>query len=204
MSQLIEQKSKTEEIEIKIKISDKELEILMKSLSQNAEFFCENLQEDYYFNNPNHSWFLEHQDGYRYALKYLRVRISAYGDTICFKDWETASYAGNAGLYCKDIETHISDGHVMISLLEQIGFTDRTKFKKYRKSYIYTDFEISIDTVDGLGTFVEFEVKKRKYQDPHAEYERILEFIKELGIKNYTIQKQGFIILLWNPGFAFN
>ena len=196
--------SNNEEIEVKIKLTDSGVDSLTQWLSTHAVYKDKVLQEEYYLDNPKDSWFLEHDEGYRYALKYLRVRFTKHGDFVCYKDWETGPQKGVAGLYCKDIEYKVPSGEQALALFNSLGYTDITKFSKTRKSFHYKDFEIAVDSVEGLGVFFEFEVKNRLYDDQHAEYQRLISFIEnDLGISNYTIQKQGFIVLLWNTQHDF-
>lgn len=191
------------EVEIKIKVDETNFIHLQKWLNNNAEYLSEIVQEDYYFNNPDNSWFKMHEEGYKYALKYLRIRVTDRGSSICYKDWNTSENDGKSGLFCKDLEMPIPNTEKYILLLESIGFTEKTKIKKSRKSYIYKDFLIDVDTVKNVGTFIEFEVNNKIHDNPKAEYKRLENFIKNLGLTNFTIQKQGFIILAWNPNFNF-
>lgn len=199
------QNTNNEEIEVKIKVADDATEMITAWLQKNAEFKYKVTQEEYYLDNPNSSWFRRHQSGYRYALQYLRVRFTKNGDSVCFKDWETGDMPGAAGLFCKDIEYKVNCGKQALALFKSLGFTDVTKFYKLRETYICQDIEISIDTVEGLGCFIEFEIKVRQHEDQNHEYNRLISFIEtDLGITCYKIQKQGFIVLLWNTDFEFN
>ena len=194
-----------EEIEIKIQVSSENEQYLLTWLQKNACFKGQILQREYYLDNPKNSWFLRHELGYRYALKYLRVRFTKNGDFVCFKNWETGEKPGEAGLFCKDIEYQVSSGEQAVMLFQSLGFTDITKFSKLRRAYHYHDFEISIDSVDGLGTFFEFEIKNRQYAQQAKEYHRLISFIEnDLKLSSYKVQKQGFIVLLWNLDFAFS
>ena len=198
------QSNKNEEIEVKIRVVDSISEKITAWMKKNAEFKYRITQEEYYLNNPNSSWFRTHQSGYRYALQYLRVRFTKNGDSVCFKNWETSDKQGEAGLFCKDIEYKVNCGKQALALFKSLGFTDTTKFYKLRETYVYQDIEISIDTVEGLGCFIEFEIKVRQHEDQKYEYNRLISFIEnDLAISDYKIQKQGFIILLWNPNFEF-
>ena len=161
------------EIEIKVKLDKFNFNSLQEWLKVNAQYLGKTIQEDYYFDNPDNSWFKIHEEGYKYALKYLRVRITDQGNSMCYKDWETSDCKGKSGFYCKDLEIPISDTKKHILLLESIGFTDKTKIKKHRKSYLYEDFIIDIDTVKDIGTFIEFEVRNKIYNNPKTEYNRI-------------------------------
>lgn len=200
-----ESKNHNEEIEVKIKINDRQTnENLLSWLNANAEFQDKISQEEYYLDNPNSSWFIRHAMGYKHALKYLRVRFTKNGDWVCFKNWETGKVAGEAGLFCKDIEYKVSCGNQALLLFKSLGFTDVTKFHKLREVYCYNGIEISVDSVEGLGVFFEFELKDRESDNQDKEYQRLINFIEnDLKISNYKIQKQGFIVLLWNRGFNF-
>ena len=191
-----------EEIELKLCLDDDVLSHLYEWLSRNACFLGKVMQTDYYFNNPNQSWFKTHPEGYKYALKYLRIRLTDKGDYICYKDWNQCS--GSEVTYCKDIESPITNPEKHIQIIEQLGYTEKTIIHKLRESYRYDDLQIDIDKVNALGTFVEFEIKKRKYKNAEDEYQRIIDFIKQIGISHFRIQKQGFVILAWNPGFDFD
>ena len=90
--------SNNEEIEVKIKLTDSGVDSLTQWLSTHAVYKDKVLQEEYYLDNPKDSWFLEHDEGYRYALKYLRVRFTKHGDFVCYKDWESGPQKGVAGL----------------------------------------------------------------------------------------------------------
>lgn len=194
----------SKEIEVKIKLDTKNLEFFKKWLEENATYIGADLQEEYYLNPKDSSWFKVHPEGYIYALRYLRIRMSPLGDTICYKDWTPWSDAEITAPYCSEQEVGVTDGLVALELLKSLGYTKITAFKKRRQSFVYKNMEISIDSVDDLGVFIEFEVKEREYATEIEEYESLKSFIRSIGFSNYDIQKQGFIILLWNPNFNWN
>lgn len=194
----------SQEIEIKLSLDASDYLRLQEWLSSSAKFMDQTDQLDIYFNNPRDSWMRRHEDGYKYALKYLRVRVSDEGSSMCFKDWETTGSKGKCGVYCRDIEFSIADPVSQVAMLENIGYTETTEIRKSRTSYSHGDFRIDIDHCPGVGTFVEFEVKERKYDSPEKEYERLQEFVDGLGLKSPKKQNQGFIVLAWNPGVDFS
>lgn len=203
MTELTKTKEIGEEIEIKLSLDEYDYMHLQNWLSSSAQFLYQLDQVDIYFNNPDNSWMRIHKEGYRFALKYLRVRITDKGSSVCFKDWETGANKGECGVYCRDVELKISDPISQIALLENIGFSEKTEIRKNRTSYCYRDVLIEIDHSPGLGTFVEFEVRKRKHSLPEDEYEHLRQFIDSLGLRNFKVQKHGFIILAWNPDIDF-
>jgi len=201
MMQQFEEYRADKEIEIKLKLDENNLIILERWLKDNAIYTQEDTQEEYYLNPQDLSWFKTHPEGYKYALQYLRVRISPFGDTLCYKDWTSSVNSDATALYCTEKEVNITDGYKMLELLKCLGYSNCTTFKKRRQNFTYNNIEISIDTVDNLGVFVEFEIKKRTYKEDLEEYAALKNFINSIGFSKYHIQTQGFIILLWNPDF---
>lgn len=54
-------------------------------------------------------------------------------------------------------EVAIDDYDTMDKILKDLGFVRVDAIKKYRQIYRYQDIDVCIDTVEGLGTFVELE-----------------------------------------------
>ena len=57
----------------------------------------------------------------------------------------------------REEETAVEDSETIQSILEALGFTPLTAVKKERERFIYQDYTIVLDMVDGLGEFVEIE-----------------------------------------------
>jgi len=192
------------EIEIKFTLSDTQFVQLKQWLEANAQYVREEKQEELYFNNPEPSqtFYFKSKHGYIDALKALRVRKTNKGDTVCYKYSNIDKNTGKI-LYKNECETKVPDGKVFVEIFENMGFTDKIQVKKTRNIYTSGDFEIVIDNVEKLGTFVEVELK-REYADAQAGIAAINNFIKSMGITSYMQFNRSYIHMFTNPGYNFS
>lgn len=146
----------------------KEIEIRAKLLNINEveKFFSdnniskiyENHQVDTYFDNPSCTFFANPECVY----KWLRVRDENGKLTLNFKHWLPENEPVKT--YCDETEFEISDVSEMEEYLPKLGlksegFEPIMTVDKLRKSYLYKDCEISIDSVKDLGNYIEIEYK---------------------------------------------
>ena len=71
----------------------------------------------------------------------------------------------------------------MAEILEKLGFRHYGTVRKRRIFYRYGDIEITLDEVDGLGTFVEMEKIVSTAKAMSATVERMRAIAKELGLE---------------------
>jgi adenylate cyclase class 2 len=93
-------------------------------------------------------------------------------------------------------EIVVSDGEVLERMLRQLGnelYSDLTKTRQKGKS---GDIEICLDTVKGLGTYIEAE----KMCTDDADYETVAaelwEFLTKLGVTKKDAEPLGYDVLL--------
>ena len=79
-------------------------------------------------------------------------------------------------------------------LLERLGFRRVAVVKKVREVYRVGPFEVTLDSVEGLGDFVEIELKEGASSLEEAE-EKVLALARELGIEEEPI-KQSYLELI--------
>ncbi len=79
----------------------------------------------------------------------------------------------------------IGPGEGFEDLLQRLGFFKVAEVRKTRENYRFRDATVSLDDVEGLGTFVEIEAPNRiEIEDP----EKLIEDIaRELGIQGTPI-----------------
>jgi len=189
------------EIEVKIQISDEQLDMVKKWLHQNSTFCGEVQHEEYYLDNPTSPLTFISPEGFKDAHYYLRVRKSPEkGDSICLKKW----YGDSSGkkTHCDEWEIAVSNGSTALELLNQLGFTNATPIKKTRCIYRFDEFEVVIDNVENLGVFIEVELKQN-VDDVHVGLQRIYELIKKMGIASCKKQERGYTSMVWNPQYDF-
>lgn len=86
----------------------------------------------------------------------------------------------------EEYETVVSDGEATAGLLDGLGFNPAATVEKERTSYEVTGFTVTLDAVDGLGTFVEVEreVVAEEADDPAVDRARneAMALLEELGL----------------------
>lgn len=189
------------EIEIKIQIEHAQLDILKAWLKSHAELKSELSHTEWYLDNPQDTYFFTAPEGFKDALRYVRVRSTERGDSVAYKNWHRDSQTGKT-THCDEYETKVESAAVMLALLSQIGFTEQTKVTKHRSTYITDEFEIAIDHIENLGYFVEIEVlhPKENVQESLADIDA---FLKNVGITTFRKQERGYVNMIWNPGYDF-
>src|SRR5690606_28145876 len=76
------------EVELKIFLSDDDRSKLLKWLKDSAKYVGDENHQEIYFDNPNSSFLFESFDGLQDAEKYLRVRKTKEGESVCLKIFE--------------------------------------------------------------------------------------------------------------------
>lgn len=191
------------EIEIKIQITTDQLKLLKEWLAEHAEFKGEEHHQEYYLDNPDHSFKYMHDNGYLDATDYLRIRINDKGSTITFKRWENSKKSDGDSKNLFEYESGISDPDNLLKIFAVIGYTDNSLMDKTRQKYIAGNFEIVIDDVKDLGIFVEIEVLEHD-DDTEVTIKKIYDLLKEIGITKFNKQTRGYISMIWNPDYDFN
>lgn len=163
------------DVEIEITVNIENNKPLMEFLEKNAEFEKEKHQIDEYF-SPAHRDFLD----VRPVKEWLRLRDADGEYSINYKNWH---YDKNGKSYhCDEYETKVEDLRQIKKILDILNFKSLVKVDKIRKTWIYKDYEIDIDSVKKLGDFVEIEyIGKDENVDPKKITEKMIDFLKNLG-----------------------
>lgn len=188
------------EVEIKIKIDKRDVDILNNWLNLNTKFLGVLKITDYYLNNPDSSFYSDSPKGYKEALNFLRIRITDKDSFITFKK-RNIDKEGET-LSVNEVETKIGDGNKTIEIFKQLNFSDTIELKKKRYVYIYDIFEIVLDEVEGLGSFIEIELKNYSGEVKPG-IQKIYDLLKTIGIKNFVQYDYGYITIFLNPDYNF-
>jgi adenylate cyclase class 2 len=180
------------EIEIKVKIEN--VESLVSFLNKNAEFKSEERQIDEYF-TPIHRNFLS----IRPVKEWLRLRNENNRYSINYKNWHFDENGKTSN--CDEFETPVKDIEQMRKLFTTLDIKSIGKVDKTRKTWDYKDYEISVDIVSELGTFVEIEFKG--YSDePKKITDEMVKFLEGIGVGKIQRNYQGYPFLLLFPNEA--
>jgi len=189
------------EIEVKIQIPNNILRKTKEWLHKHATHIGSIHHIEYYLNKPKTTFFFEAPGGYKDARDYLRVRLTKNGDSLCYKKFHEDPIEKRP-LYCDEYEVTVSDGETTLELMKALGYTEQTRVEKERTIYHFDCFEIVVDEVKNLGTFMEVELKKTV---PNAKIgiTLIYNFLRMIGVNQFKLQTRGYVSMLWNPTYDF-
>ena len=185
------------EIELKFSFTDEQRELLLSWLEEHAQFQGTVTQEDRYFDRPEHSFFTKNEQGAFLAESFLRVRFTPKGNYLCLKKWHKDPVTQEK-THCDEYESRVENGEAMSFLLQAEGYVLDTIVAKERTTYRIDCFEVAVDTVQGLGNFVEVELKDFSGTVEEG-IAAIKKFVKNCGIRICLQQKTGYILMLKNP-----
>ena len=169
--------SETFEVEVKFFLSDRVAMVLAKLQQLGAISGADAVQADHYFNHPVRD----------FAQTDEALRIRSVGD----QNWVTwkGPKIGSRTKTRREIELPLGDGtqtaEQLSEVLQILGFRSVTVVRKTRKQHELTRngrrFEIALDEVDELGTFLEVELIADE-ADLKSAQDAVLELARELGL----------------------
>jgi len=161
------------EVEVKARISNLK-EIKRRILKLGGKRIGLLRQLDVYFKMP-HEKFSQH-------IGVLRVRRSNNICTLTYKGPRLGTEEAR-----EEITVTISDFETMLEILHKLGLTELVKISKDREIYKVDHIKISLDTVKGLGNFIELEltVSKCEVSEIHT---RLMQLLEKLGISKDAIE----------------
>jgi len=189
------------EIEIKIQVDSLTEKRITSWLTTHATAYGTITVIDHYLDNPNASFIFTAPEGHKDALTYLRIRNTKTKNYLCLKEVHRDPQTKDS-FYCDEYEVGIEEVTTTLALMKRLGYTDVTTLKKQRTIYRYNMFEIVLDTVEGLGKFIEIELKEA-VDTPQRGHTIIRNFLKTIGVTSYIQHQQGYVRMLWNPGISF-
>jgi len=157
------------EIEIKAYCDNPE-EIISKLKNTGASFLSSETEKDVYYNSPDRD--------FASTDEALRIRSINEKNILTYK-------GPKIGLKAKsriEEETEFCDYRSMVKIFQNLGFVESGRVEKIRKKYRTKGIEVCIDSVQGLGNFIELE--KKGTDRINIENELFL-FAKELGLVNF-------------------
>lgn len=187
-----------EKIEIELKLSLKNVESLKRRLDKIAIFLKEAFQRDTYF-VPSHRNFVEQKPIYEWLRirevdkRDKKVSILSYKNFGKGKKYDTIS--------CNEFETEINDSEILKKIFKNLDIKELIIVNKKRRNYSYKNTIISVDSVEGLGDFieVEFDVEGDNEEEVKKYLYSILEEIEAevsaplfKGYPHLLLEKQGY------------
>ena len=134
----------------------------------------------------------------RPVKEWLRLRSENGKYSITYKNWH---YQKDGRSYHADeYESVIDNIKGLKKLFKALDFNTLTTVNKIRKTWIYKDYEISLDTVENLGDFVEIEFKGESQNPDHKKISvEMVEFLRKLDCGKIKKNNGGYPFLLLFP-----
>ena len=155
------------EIEVKARANHERIKKLLTGLNARAigvEQHC-----DTYYNAP-------HRD-FSITDEALRIRIVNGRAVLTYKGEKLDAVSKTR----EEFETDV-DGTIMRNILLSLGFIESGVVKKTRTVFELDGLTICLDSVDGLGEFIEVETIVESESDVELHRTQVFEFMKKLGI----------------------
>jgi len=148
---------------------------ILKKLNNIAKQLYTNHQIDSYY-IPKHRNFVAE----KYPFEWLRLRRENNQYTLTYKHWYPERVKEST--HCDEYETIIENGKNFEKILYVLDFKKIIVVDKKRTAYKLDKFEIAIDDVKDLGSFIEIEIKS-KYNSIDEAIKKIYTLAKELDLK---------------------
>ncbi len=179
------------EKEIEVKVSVENFQDLLQKLGGLGCSFTEPVtQDDVIFINYDRP-FIE----FTPKDPFLRIRKSKDQVIFTFKQGEEMNSI--------EREFTVSDAKQLEDTLLFLGFHPAVQVKKTRRKTRYSDYEICLDEVEGLGSFIEIE--KITAEDANKVQKEMFDFLVSLGVKEGDRVMNGYDTLIWlkdNPNYS--
>lgn len=176
------------EIEIKVKVE--KTENLKSFLEKEAKKEYVDQQVDEYY-TPAHRNFTVADP----IVEWLRLRDSKGKFSINYKHWKHEE--DGRSHYCDEYESKIENIENLRKILLATDFKHLVTVNKLRSVWTYKDYEISMDTVEDLGDFIEIEYKGNTENVVPAEITAQMEtFLNDIGCGNLERDFKGYPYLL--------
>ena len=155
------------EIEVKARADHERISELLRDYGARAigvEHHC-----DTYYNAP-------HRD-FSITDEALRIRIVNGRAVLTYKGKKLDAVSKTR----EEFETDV-DATIMCNILLSLGFVESGVVRKTRAVFEFENFTICLDSVDGLGEFIEVETMVESESDVELHRARVFAFMEKLGI----------------------
>jgi len=174
------------EVELKVRIPS--LDPIREQLVRNHARPKGKVHEhDIYYNAP-------HRD-FGQTDEAVRVRYTDDHAVVTYKGPKIKKFGLKAR---EELNFAVESGATFETMLDRLGFTKTLEVNKWRETFSLGNASVSLDTVDGLGTFAEIEViAEDESANPTAAIEKIA---KEIGVVGEPILESYLEMLLAKKG----
>ena len=165
------------EMEESFVIEDDFKTILKKIKQEKFEFVNESIEEDTYFTDPEEVFIRD-----RICLRTRKTNEEGLELTYKPKtDNRTVQY----GKKESNVKVKVDDYEDLQYIITELGFRKYVSFKKIRKTYTKTingiEHNIMLDTIEGVGKYVELEMIVHNKKEQEENRSELDDFVKRMG-----------------------
>jgi adenylate cyclase class 2 len=180
----------SKDIEIELKLPLHNAAEVIDFLSANAIFKYKSLQHDVYYNAPHRDFLADKGN----VSEWLRIRIEKDKAQINYKDFQP--HVSSIKTHCKEYETDVASYEQLTKILDALNFEKLVDVKKTRKAWEYKDTEVSVDSVTGLGEYLEVEYKGDHIDNVEAVRDYLHTIVETIGAETGELEHRGYPYLL--------
>jgi adenylate cyclase class 2 len=155
------------EIEVKARVRDA-AKLEGELLKRGARDFGVTLQKDVYYAHPARD--------FAKTDEALRIRVANDLQIITYKGPKVDTTTKSR----EEIEVSVASAEATAKIFEKLGFRPVATVRKRRRTFGLKGIEVCLDSVEGLGDFVEFELDGEDLEEGKV---RIATLMKELRIE---------------------
>ncbi|MCI8411117.1 MAG: class IV adenylate cyclase [Clostridia bacterium] len=164
------------EVEILVEIFE-DIESVKVKLDK-FDFKAEKNIIDTYYYDPLREDLKPDKDEKLYAS--FRIREKENITQITYKN---DIYKDGIWQYSDELETQVNNPEIIKNIINCLGLKTLAKLSSHKMFYKYNDYEIVLEEVENLGTFLEVELQNSdKYSDYKDEKNKMQKFIDDLGL----------------------
>ncbi len=156
------------EVEVKIKLKDLN-EFKKKLLELGVKRLGEWFEEDIYFKHPSVD--------FKATDEALRLRRVDGKINLTYKGPKISSNSKTR----EEIDVEVVDFNTVRLLFEKLRFQVLTRVAKKREVYLFEEIKISLDKVEDLGDFAEFEILIEYERHVKEAEEKVFNLLRRLG-----------------------
>lgn len=176
------------EIEIKAKITDSQYDYVLKYLDKSFSYQGSVFEKDTYFNGIDRD-FAKTDEAFR-IRKEIKDDKPQYLVT-----YKGAKLSKNIKVR-KELETAVEDYDTFYEIITALGFKEVATVEKQRLYYKNDKYTATLDTVEGLGKFLELEIVADESEDYGIYTEKLFSLLNELGVDNSAATNTSYLEML--------
>lgn len=174
------------EVEISYQVDEPFWKSFFEKCRKDGEFVRHEKQYDEYY-CPSHKDWLAVDD----VREWLSIRERGGKTKVNYKNWHRTQ----SDLSCDEYETAVENAENMRRIFAAIDMKKFITVNKERDVFMIGDLEIAMDLCEGLGHFIEVEIKGQ-YESVEEAEAVLREFVAQTGLDKFEEDHKGYPRLL--------